>query len=35
LFLAEFLGLPEAIPLDSILIEARSAEPSLYPEVRP
>ncbi|HEY0132829.1 MAG TPA: hypothetical protein VGB85_02080 [Nannocystis sp.] len=34
-FLAAFLGLPDAIPLDSIPIEAQSAEPSLYPEVRP
>lgn len=35
LFVAAFLGLPDAIPLDSIPIEAQSAEPSLYPEVRP
>ena len=35
LLVAAFLGLPDAIPLDSIPIEAQSAEPSLYPEVRP
>ena len=35
LFVAAFLGLPDAIPLDSIPIEVRSAEPSLFPELRP
>ena len=35
LFVPAYLGLPAAIPLDSIPIAVQSAEPSLYPEVRP
>ena len=35
LVVADFLGLPDALPLTTIPIEAQSAQPSLFPEVRP
>jgi len=35
LVVADFLGLTDALPLSTIPVEAQSAEPSLFPEVRP